>query len=125
MQHSTVLRSGTLKNCNVTFFKKKTFIWTSGSVKTLGVNFHNDSTANLTNNLEPKIEEFNNCLKQWQHRKLTLMGKITVVKTFALPKLVYPFTVLENPVVENLDEIKKVSVNLFGTANLIKSKEVC
>ena len=53
------------------------------------------------------------------------MGKITVVKTFALPKLVYPFTVLENPVVENLDEIKKVSVNLFGTANLIKSKEVC
>jgi len=25
------------------------------------------------------------------------MGKITVVKTFDLPKLVYPFTVLENP----------------------------
>jgi len=30
----TVLRSGTLKNCNVTFCKKKTFIWTSESVKT-------------------------------------------------------------------------------------------
>ena len=50
----TVLSSGTLKNCNVTFCKKNTFIWTSESAKTLGENFHNDSTANLTNNLEPK-----------------------------------------------------------------------
>ena len=75
--------------------------------KNLGINVHNDSTANLRNNLEPKIEEFNNCLKQWQPRKLTLMGKITVVKTFALPKLVYPLTVLKNPAVETLDEIKK------------------
>jgi len=35
------------------------------------------------------------------------MGKITVVKTFALPKLVYPFTVLQNPAIETLDEILK------------------
>ena len=33
----------------------------------------------------------------WQHRKLTLMGKITVIKKFALPKLIYPFTVLLDP----------------------------
>ena len=31
-------------------------------------------------NLEPKIKLFEKCLKQWQHRKLTLMGKITVIK---------------------------------------------
>ena len=53
------------------------------------------------------------------------MGKITVVKTFALPKLVYPLTVLKNPAVETLDEIKKVPLHLFGTENLIKLKEVC
>ena len=53
------------------------------------------------------------------------MGKIIVVKTFALPNLVYPFTVLENPAVETLEEIKKVSLNLFGTVNLIKLKEAC
>ena len=37
-------------------------------------------------NLEPKLCAFSNCLKQWHHRKLTLLGKITVIKTFALPK---------------------------------------
>ena len=40
-------------------------------------------------NLLPKLEQFKNCLKQWQHRKLTLLGKVTVIKSFALPKLIY------------------------------------
>ena len=48
-------------------------------------------------NLDPKIEHFKNCLKQWQHRKLTLLGKVTVIKTYALPKLIYPLTVLNTP----------------------------
>jgi len=44
-------------------------------------------------------------LKQWSHRKLTLMGKVTVVKSHALPKLIYILTVLQNPstqIIENL-----------------------
>ena len=48
-------------------------------------------------NLLPKLCEFSNCLKRWSHRKLLLMGKTTVVKTFGLPKLIYPFTVLADP----------------------------
>ena len=36
-------------------------------------------------------------LKQWDHRKLILLGKVTVIKTFALPNLIYPLTVLSNP----------------------------
>ena len=34
------------------------------------------------------------------------MGKITVVKTFALPKLIYPLTVLDNPSEEIITTIK-------------------
>ncbi len=30
------------------------------------------------------------CLDKWKHRKLSLLGKITVIKTFAAPKLIYP-----------------------------------
>ena len=55
--------------------------------------------------MEPKIQEFNNCLESWQHRKLTLMGKITVLKSFALPKLVYPLSVLPNPPEEQIKYI--------------------
>ena len=58
-------------------------------------------------NLQPKIEEFKNCLKQWEHRKLTLLGKITVIKSFALPKLIYPLSVLLSPNENVVKEIKK------------------
>ena len=59
--------------------------------------FYNTHTMNILNNLEPKINEFQKCLQQWQHRKLTLMCKVNVVKTFALPKLIYPFSTLSDP----------------------------
>ena len=48
-------------------------------------------------NILPKIDAFCNCLKQWQHRKLSLIGKITVIKSFAFPKLIYPLTALPSP----------------------------
>ena len=83
------------------------FNWTSESAKALGIQFYNDPKKNLTENLHPKIQDFKNCLKQWQHRKLTLLGKVTVIKTYALPKLIYPFTVLPNPAKDIIDDITK------------------
>ena len=67
--------------------------------------FYNDVIKTSKHNLAIKIEDFKTCLKQWQHRKLTLMGKITVVKSFAFPKLVYPLTVLNNISNESVKEI--------------------
>ena len=64
-------------------------------------------------NLQPKIEEFKNCLKQWEHRKLTLLGKITVIKSFALPKLIYPLSVLLSPNENVVKEINKMYVRLY------------
>ena len=66
---------------------------------------HNIDTFKL--NLQPKIEEFKNCLKQWEHRKLTLLGKITVIKSLALPKLFYPLSVLSSSDESIIKEIKK------------------
>ena len=38
-------------------------------------------------NLDPTLKQFETVLKLLQHLKLTLLEKITVIKTFALPKL--------------------------------------
>ena len=91
---NTVLRIGSLRNATVEYLKHLNFLWTSESAKTLGIVFFAESKIMQEQNLYPKQNDFTNCLKRWQHRKLTLMGKITVIKTFALPKLIYPFTVL-------------------------------
>ena len=71
--------------------------------------YYNDCQRNVSANIEPKLAEFQTCLQRWQHRKLTLMMKVTVVETFALPKLIYPLTTLDNTPQTILDRINKMS----------------
>jgi hypothetical protein len=47
-------------------------------------------------NFRKKIIDVSKILKSWQHRKLTLLGKVTVIKTLALPKLIHLLTSLPN-----------------------------
>lgn len=96
-QKTTILRIGSLRDTDIKYCRHKKIIWTSDSANTLRMTFTNNLQENIIKNIEPKLISFKNCLKQWDYRKLTLMGKITVIKSFALPKLVYPFTVLPNP----------------------------
>lgn len=82
--------------------------------KTLGIIFANDKQKVIENNLILKLNDFLNCLKRWNHNKLSLMGKFTVVKTFALPKLMYPFTVLDNPPTDIFNKIKSEIFKSYG-----------
>ena len=75
------------------------------------------------NNLIPKLNQYLQCLQQWKKHNLTLFGKICVLKTFALLKLIYPLTILKNPK-SNIIKILKYSVfNFYGMGNLKKSGE--
>ena len=62
-------------------------------------------------NLYPILNDFTNCLKRWQYRKFTLMGKVNVIKTFAFPNLIYPLTVLLDPPKE---VIHKFNTDIFS-----------
>ncbi len=73
------------------------FHWISKEASTLGITFINNENETILKNIIPRLQAFKNCLKSWQHRKITLIGKITVLKTSALPKLINVLTVLPNP----------------------------
>jgi len=64
-------------------------------------------------NLSPKIKEFEQCLHKWKRWKLSLFGKITVLKSVAVPKLIYPLTVLHNPDQNCINKIKKLTRQNF------------
>ena len=116
----TVLRAGLLKLSTIMFCQNKKFVWSSDQAKTLGIIFHNNNKNNLNifkSNLTPKIDAFCNCLKQWQHRKLSLIGKITVIKSYALPKLIYPLTVLPSPPEEQIQLINDTMYTFYGIKN--------
>ena len=94
---SILLRSGSLKHSTEDFGTHNKFMWTSDSSSTLGIVFSNDKNKYHELNLLPKINEFYNCLNKWKKHKLSVIGKIAVIKTFALPTLIYPLAVLETP----------------------------
>ena len=87
--------------------KNRTFQWSSIEARALGIIFTNTKTNTMQLNLEKKIRQFEICLKQWQHRKLTLMGKVTFVKNFALPKLIFALSLLPNPPNSTIDKMEK------------------
>ena len=95
------------------YLKHGKFKWSSTEASSLGMTFTTVKANLFQANLEPKIINFENCLKQWHHRKLTLKGKITVIKNYALPKLVYVLSSLPNPPQETVKRIEKMMYNFL------------
>ena len=81
--------------------------WTKGPIKTLGITITNDAQLILDEVFLPRLKVFDNILNMWHARGLTLKGKITVLKSLALPQLQYPMSVLPVPasVVESVDHM--------------------
>ena len=86
--------------------------------------FKTTKENSLSSNLEPKIIEFVKCLKQWRQRKLTLMGKIVVIKSYALPKLIYPLTSLPNPPKDSIKRIENLMYDFIWDGKPDKIKRV-
>lgn len=105
------------------WIQKGNFKWTTNHAKTLGLLFCNNIRKKLflKKKYPKKSGSLKNFLKEWQYRKLTLMGKINTcallnlilldyINIFALPDwyqyiLYSPFTVLPTP-----NELMKVDL---------------
>ena len=97
------------------------FKWPKEPVNALGVFFsRNQESANRLNFGE-KIRNLEKTLNTWQRRNLTLYGKINIVKTLGLSKLIYSASVL--PVPEHyIQEINKLTFNFIWTGKPPKIK---
>ena len=84
------------------------FRWPEVSSYALGIHFTNDSSTSDKLNFEKKLEDLQRILNSWK-RKLTLLGKINIVKSLGLSKLTYNASVL--PLPKDFD--KKVNKTIF------------
>ena len=94
------------------------------TIKYLGIYIgHNKETLNKKNWSE-KIPEIESCLDSWSRRDLSLFGKIAVIKTFAVSKLVLQASVLVTPV-EFTKRINKLFFHfLWGKKDKVNRKKV-
>ena len=75
----------------------------------LGIEFNLNNSDVTECNYANKLKNIKNLLKNWRFRTLTILGKITVVKSLALSMLVHLFMALPSPSKEWLAELE----NLF------------
>jgi hypothetical protein len=96
--------------------------WSYSKFKLLGIEFSLDLYTMPDLNVRKKIIDISRILKSWQHRKLTLLGKVTVIKTLALPKLIHLFTSLPNLKQSMLNELYKLFFNFIWDGKIEKNK---
>ena len=73
----------------------------SNSFTLLDIEFNTDLKQMIKNNYESKVQIIKNTLNSYKKRNLSILGKVTVLKTIIIPKLVYLMKVL--PSAKNTD----------------------
>jgi len=81
---------GSLKNSNTILFSNKQITWAKGKVYALEVWFSTLEENVFYINFSEKIERIKNILNSWSSaRRLTLLGKITIIKSLAVSQIVH------------------------------------
>jgi len=74
--------------------------------KLLGIKFHINLDKMKELNYGTKLGEIKNLLSMYQKRHLSLIGKVMVIKTLAIPKLLHILSVLPSPNKTYLDNLE-------------------
>ena len=83
---------GSSKNSNSKLFSNKQITWAKGKVYALGVWFSTLEGNAFCINFSEKIERIKSMLNSWSARRLTLLGKITIIKSLAVSQMFYPLS---------------------------------
>ena len=106
MEKTKAVWIGSMINSNLRLCSKYNLDWViSGSFNVLGINMNADLSDIWEINLTKKLNEIRSLLARWGRRRLSIKGRITVIKSLALSKLVYLFICLPNPPLHVLKDI--------------------
>ena len=88
------------------------FKWPKEPILSLGIFFSHNQAAAEELNFGAKIRDLEKTLIIWQKRKLTLYGKINIVKTLGLSKLIFNASFLHMPD-HFIEQINKITFNFI------------
>jgi hypothetical protein len=100
---------GSGHGCGIEYLPHRNLLWNhSGKFKVLGIEFDLGCPNKVINHFHTKFKKVKSVLNSWIHRELSYVGKITVIKTLALPILTQVLSVLPNPLKETLIDIQNI-----------------
>ena len=92
----------------------------------LGIKFANNNINITDMNLKEKLPLIYAEIKKWNKRTITLMGKIVVIKSLLLSKIVHILTSLPNPSEHMIKQIEEIIWKFLwhGKKDRIKRKKI-
>ena len=84
-------------SCEVFHHNRWKLDWNNSYFDILGVEFSINLTEMIDLNYNSKLVDMNKMLQQWEYRKLTPVGRLTVIKFLKIPKLNLVMLSLPNP----------------------------
>ena len=108
-----VKRIGPCKWYNIVYCDELPIIWSHDLITYLGIIIPNDIDNITSINFASKIKEIKDCLKPWKCRKLSIMGKTTILKCLVMPKLTYGFSILPNPELSFFQDLQNILFNFL------------
>ena len=102
------------------------FCWDPGIFTVLGTKFSTDVKQITSINYEGKLTEIKRILNTWSKCQITHLGKITVINTLALSRLIYLFVSFPDPLDDFLHELNTLLFQfLWGGKQSKIGKIVC
>ena len=108
VEKTKAIKFGLIGDGRMNICQDLNLIWTS-EFTSLGINYNILELKNITElNLEPTILEMEKLNSIWKCRNLTLIGKITIIKTLMISKIIHILLSLPKPSEESFKRIENV-----------------
>lgn len=104
---------GKKKHCKDKLATTPPLNWGSTQFELLGILFHVDLNKMITLNYYKYNKQIHNLINHWNKRYLTPIGKVTVIKTYIISKLIHLFSSLPNPPKADIDHLNKTIFNFL------------
>ena len=122
LDKTEIMRIGAIKHSEEKLLPEVKLKWTKGPIKVLGVFVSADHKETLEINYNPKLGKIKQILHIWSQRNVSLLGKILLIKTFAISQLVYLLSVLPSPSNNYFKELEKTLFNFIWNGKPDKMK---
>jgi exonuclease III len=93
-------------NTNILDIHKDIQHYVKDNIKMLGIQISGNKEKMIELNYEPIIEKMKNTIQRWQKQEISIQGKIVILKTLVISKLIYIMNVLPSPKASKIKEIQ-------------------
>ena len=113
IQKTKVIKLGPIRETDRRFCRENDLEWVSEFVA-LGIKYDVNNMQNITiMNMEEKIDSMKNLMQSWLYRNITPIGRVCIVKSLVMSKVIHILQALPTPTNEYFKKLEALFLNFI------------